>query len=203
MTYEVQLFLPKDIEKGRGLLMTKKKKCLIILLICLGCIGAAINVMLVAGLPWTIILIDTLLSEDPPLPDTTYLEFPFEIIYKINEETVTISDVYICEYDGIEWDLAQGKYRTWKGYVKSTGENAIFITEDDEREVYCLVGDASYYMNDKNKYQVQRPLKPRLYVVKKNGNPDAMLQSKILELYNIEILSWTFSDPLDPALINN
>ena len=59
-----------------------------------------------------------------------------------------------------------------------------------------MVGDASYYMNDK-KFQVQRPLKPRLYVVKKNGNPDAMLQSKILELYNIEIVSWTFSDPLE------
>lgn len=176
--------------------MTKKKKCLMILFICLGCIGATVSVMLVAGLPWTIIYLDALFSEDPPLPDTTYLEFPFEIIYKINEETVTISDVYICEYDGIEWD-ARGKYRRWKGYVKSTGESAIFITEDEDRKIYCSVGDASYYMNDKNKYQVQRPLKPRLYVVKKNGNPDAMLQSKILELYNIEIVSWTFSDPLE------
>ena len=175
--------------------MTKKKKCLIILLICLGCIGAAISVMLVAGLPWTIIYLDALLSEDPPLPDTTYWEFPFEIIYKINEETVTINDVYVCEYDGIEWD-ARGKYITWKGYIKSTGENAIFITEDDEREIYCLVGDVSYYMNE-NKYQSQSSLKPRLYSVKKNGNPDAMLKSKILDLYDIEIISWTFSDPLE------
>ena len=68
---------------------------------------------------WSSIFIGNLLSSNPPKPEITYAEFPFEIVYELEGETVTVNDVYVCEYDGIGMNEGVGKYREWKGYIKS------------------------------------------------------------------------------------
>ena len=38
-----------------------------------------------------------LLYPNPQKPEITFAEFPFEIVYEIDGETVTLKDTYVCE----------------------------------------------------------------------------------------------------------
>ena len=133
---------------------------------------------------------------DPPAPRETYGEFPFELTYRINDEIITVKDIYVCEYAGIAWSEANGKYREWSGYIKGTGESAILITEDADRKIFCFVGDAEFYMNDEI-FPEKRPLTPRLYNVKKKSGIGPLSQKEISEFYDVEIMSWKFSEPIE------
>ena len=93
------------------------------------------------ALSWTVIMGGTwLFAPTPNDPQITYGEFPFELVYEIDGETVTVSDVYVCEYMGIERSASGDKNRSWRGYVKSTGYRGVFLMEDDERKVFCNIG---------------------------------------------------------------
>ncbi len=83
-----------------------------------------------------------------PAPVITHGEFPFELTYKLNGELYTVKDTYICDYDGLGFNMGIGNYRKWSGYIKSTGETAVLITEDSDRQIFCSVGDTEFYMND-------------------------------------------------------
>ena len=147
--------------------------------------------------PWIFMGCMAILEPAPPAPQETYGEFPFELTYKINGEIITVKDIYVCEYAGVGWSEAGGKYRKWSGYIKGCGESAIFITEDSDRKIFCFVGDAEFYMNDEQ-YPEERPLTPRLYDVKKNVNVmNSLNQDEIVAIYNIEIVSWKFSKPIE------
>ncbi len=153
--------------------------------------------LLIIWSPWIFIGCMAILEPDPPTPEETYGEFPFELTYKINGEIITIKDIYVCEYAGVGWSEAGGKYRKWNGYVKGSGETSIFITEDSDRKIFCFVGDAEFYMNDEQ-YPEKRPLTPHLYSVKKNADiMNSLHQDEIAALYNIEIVSWKFSEPIE------
>ena len=54
-----------------------------------------------------------------PAPSITEGEFPFTVTYEYNGETKTVSDVYVCEYDGTSWALDGGAHRSWVGYFKN------------------------------------------------------------------------------------
>ncbi len=86
--------------------------------------------------------------KSPPVPEINYGEFPFTLTYEINGEQITVQDVYICELDYCGYDINIGPHRTWKKYVKSTGLENILITEDEERKIFCELGDDWYYMGD-------------------------------------------------------
>ena len=51
------------------------------------------------------------------MPEIRYGEFPFRLEYEINGERFVIEDTVICEFDGIGWNEAQGKFRKWKDYL--------------------------------------------------------------------------------------
>ena len=132
-------------------------------------------------------------------PKITYGEFPFEITYMINNETITVKDVYVCEYVGAFWDWNRGHFREWKGYVKNTNESSLLITEDADRKIYCFVGSAEFYMDDEE-YPEQKPLSPRVFDVEKNDNINAEIMffssEEIMQYYGIKIISWNFSEPI-------
>lgn len=132
----------------------------------------------------------------PPKPEIQTGEFPFELTYKLNGELYTVTDTYICNYDGIGFNEGYGKYRKWSGYIKDTGETAVLITEDADRQIFCFVGNAEFYMNDEM-YPEERPLTPRLYDVKKDPDADALSTYRIMVNYDIEIVSWSFSEPVE------
>ena len=57
--------------------------------------------------------------ERVPTPRVTHGEFPFELVYEINGEEVRVTDVYVCEFEGIGGNENIGKYREWGGHVKA------------------------------------------------------------------------------------
>lgn len=132
-------------------------------------------------------------------PKIKYCEFPFSLTYKIGGESTTVNHTYICEFTGIGWNAGRGFYKKWNGYVKETGLENVLILEDSERKVFCQVGDPQYYMGD-DKYlswENKSISPPHLYTVKKSKNYDYMSIDEIKQTYDIEILSWEFSKPIN------
>lgn len=132
-------------------------------------------------------------------PKIKYGEFPFSLTYKIDRETVTINNTYVCEFAGVGWDTGRGFYRKWDGYVKETGLENVLIAEDSERQIFCQVGDARYYMENSNDLHWSNDslAPPHLYAVKKSSNFDYMSVDQIKQTYGIEIISWQFSKPIE------
>ena len=135
-----------------------------------------------------------------PAPQVTRGEFPFEIVYEKNGERVTVRDVYVCEFEGIEWNENFGRYRRWKGYLKSTGENTLVLLEDNGATITCNVGSAAYYMNDPNGPDIDEitPTVQRVQRTSSGGVSAATLSAETLsEQYGIRLLSWSFSEPIE------
>ncbi len=132
-------------------------------------------------------------------PAIKYGEFPFSLIYKIDDKTITVNNTYICEFTGIGWDTGRGFYRKWNGYIKETRLENVLIFEDSERKLFCQMGDPLYYMSD-DKYlswENKALSPPHLYIVKKSDGIDLTSVDEIKQTYNIEIISWQFSEPIE------
>lgn len=137
-------------------------------------------------------------------PKIKYAEFPFSLTYKIDDNIITINNTYVCEFKGIGWDTGRGFYRKWTGYVKETGLENVLIVEDPERQIFCQVGDPRYYMEDPDDlpWSIKSLSPPHLYAVKKSNNFDYISVEQIKQIYNIEIVSWNFSQPIETRSSN-
>ena len=159
-------------------------------------------VFAIVALPWIMIAIGSIFAPNPPAPEITYGEFPFRLEYEINGERVVVEDTVVCEYGGVGWDEGQGKHRTWEGYLASSGEENVLVVTDGTRKIYCYVGSAEYYMGDE-KYPEKRPLIPRLYMDDPNLLiSEIAIQDEIIAGYNIELISWEFTDPITNSFIS-
>ncbi len=168
-------------------------------LLTLGIIGAVVLLLPVLALvfAWGSIGLGVLFSPSPAEPATTYAEFPFELVYEIDGEIHTVNDAYVCEYDGIGMNEGMGKYWKWKGHIKGTGKAGVYLTEDEDKIIYCNVGNPQYYMNDKH-YPTAEPIIPRLYDVSKHSlDSSDLTQLEITKRYNIQIISWEFAEPIE------
>ena len=179
----------KSIKETANKIMEKTPKIFIILLIIYACFCAFI--MLCA-------ILSRLLyprEPKPAIPEITYGEFPFELVYEIDGETVTVKDVYICEFNSF------GLNRRWEGHIQGSGDKYIELLKDGVFTLYCSVGDAEYYMNDEE-YTREEPLKPHVFLVESSifePRKPFRTQEEILEHYKIKIISWKFTDPIEDA----
>lgn len=131
-----------------------------------------------------------------PEPEIKTGEFPFKLTYELRGEVIVVEDVYVCEYLGVDWNFGQGYRRRWKGYVKSTGEDGVFLTEDSERKIYCSVGKAEYYMGDESDLP-DREYVPHFYHAKTDPSKiDLISEEEISEQYSVKLLEWEFSSPI-------
>ncbi len=125
-------------------------------------------------------------------------EFPFEIVYEIDGKIVTINDVYVCEFDGFDWNEGVGKHRKWKGYIKSSGEKELILLEDGDLKFAVNIGSPEYYMNDPNCSYSENT--PSIYYIKPNefgGTTSGVLNIEpLLEQYKLKLVNWEFSEPL-------
>lgn len=141
-----------------------------------------------------------LFTPNPPKPEVTYGEFPFEIVYEIDGEIVTVSDVYVCEYDGIGANEGTGKHRTWKGYFKSTGEETLVLLQDGNLTLACAVGSPEYYMSDPCRSEVVSYDPYIYYIISPNefgGTSSGVMDIEpLLEQYKIKLISWKLSEPI-------
>lgn len=143
--------------------------------------------------------LSSVFGKKPPEPEIKYGEFPFAITYKIGDDEHTVNDIYVCEFVKCGYGFDIGQYREWNGYIKGTGKEAVVLYEDEERTVYCSVGSAEYYMND-DMASIGQPIEPDFYSVLKNGNTgnsSFISVEEIKELYDIVLISWSFSEPIE------
>ena len=151
-----------------------------------------------AALPLILMLVVGLLfkiSDDSRPPEITRAEFPIELTYKKDGETITTNVTYVGEYTGS--DPRIGGY-SWKGYIKGTKEEGILIFSQDKIKVFCVLGVPDYYMGD-GEYDKEK-FKP--HIVKKektlfDTKVSVLSQSDLYEQYNIEIISWKIPDPIE------
>lgn len=142
-----------------------------------------------------------------PKPEITYGEFPFRLVYKLNGEEHVVEDTVVCKYKRSKFDFETGIHHVWKTTLASDSKrDAVLILKDGTKSIYCYVGEAEYYMGDKDGYYGATPFVPRVYETDliPRFEIEAFLmikmqtvsQEEILEKYNIEIISWEFSDPI-------
>ncbi len=133
-------------------------------------------------------------------PTIKEAEFPFEIVYEIDGETVTVSDVYVCEFDGFAWNENVGRYRQWKGYVKTTGKDHLVLLEDGDLKLACNLGSAAYYMGDPSMAGAEK-FTPEIYYVRtfESGGVSSGFTGvdSLLEQYKLKLISWKLSDPIE------
>ena len=136
--------------------------------------------------------------EKAPTPQITKGEFPFEITYEIDGETITVSDVYVCEFDGFDWNEGVGKHRKWKGCIKSSGAKELILHKDGDLKFAISVGSPEYYMSDPDCAYSENV--PSIYYIKPNefgGTTSGTLDIEpLLEQYKLKLISWNFSEPI-------
>lgn len=140
-----------------------------------------------------------LFTPNPPEPEITYGEFPFELIYEIDGEVVTIQDVYVCEYVGIGANEGSGKYRVWKEYIKSTMAENLILLEDGNLKLACSLGGAEYYMSDP--YIEKHEFTPYIYYIihpNEYGGTSSGVNDieSLLTQYKLKLISWKLSEPI-------
>lgn len=196
-----------DVRKNKragGYQMSEKSKSKIIsrvlkVIICV-IAGVLLFPFAIFLLMWGAVALGNLLSPAPAAPEVKYAEFPFEVVYEIDGETKIVNDVYVCEYDGIGMNEGVGKYRKWKGYVKSTGETSIILVEDGNLTLACSIGDPEYYMSDPNPPgfiytpYIYYIIDPNKYGGRSTGTSDI---SSLLIKYKINLIKYRLSPPIE------
>ena len=173
----------------------KKSKLIIII----ASIVAAIPIAIFSALsiPWLMIYGGIWLSPDPPKPQITKGEFPFELVYMLDSETITVNDTIVCEYDGIDMNEGVGKYIKWKFYIKSSNQENLIILEDKNKKIICGIGSPDYYMGNTENCDIDTVI-PNLVIYEDYGEITSShaLSQEEMESYKIKLISWNFSYPI-------
>jgi len=177
------------------------KKILLILLVLL---IIPVAVMGYFALPWIAIGVGLYRSPDPPMPEITYGEFPFRLVYELNGEIIVVEDVIICKFDGIGMDEGRGKHRKWTRRLASGNDRIILLEIDDTTSIrYTPGGEARYYMGDMEELEIlgldfdNRMSFAHIY----DPNDDSLRSTiiptdKLFEQYGIRLISWEPSPPI-------
>ena len=152
------------------------------------------------SITWLLIYGGIWLSPDPPKPQTTSAEFPFELIYTLDGKRITINDVYVCKYDGIDIDEGQGKHIEWESYIKSSNSENLVLLVDDKKQIICDIGSPEYYMGDPEYYETYQidDIVPNLILIEDYGDITSShdLSEEEMKNYKIELISWRLSKPI-------
>lgn len=126
-------------------------------------------------------------SAQEPKPQVTYGEFSWELTYTVNDKTINIKDVYVCEYSGYDESI---NLRRWNGYIKSSKEVGFLIFYDKGTKVFCKLGDPSYYMGEHQE-------EPHPVIVEEKGSGSGTItEEELLKNYGIELKTWKTASPI-------
>ena len=186
----------------------KKRRILLIIVLPIALVG------MLLVYPWAFIHLGILLSPSPPAPLNTYSEFPFRIVYEVDEERYTIEDVLVCEYIGRGVDDMRGKHLKWDvkvenkdllicGFMSSFPESGnewkygcaiklldrVDIGDGVIGGVYVDIGGAPYYLG----YYTLEGYNPGSGL----NNRQGLLSEDVLwEQYKIRIIKTEFFEPM-------
>ena len=135
-----------------------------------------------------------------PHPQIKTGEFNFSVTYEYAGEVNTISGVYVCEFEGIDWAIDTGFHREWTGYIKdnTTEDNIVLgVGEDGGIVELGLFFDPARFMGDYF-MESDEPFFPvisvRIYGEGLAFESDADL---IAETYGAKIISYEYDAPID------
>ena len=139
-------------------------------------------------------------------PGITHGEFPFRLVYEIDGETFEVEDTLICDFNGFGANAARtGKFRQWKSHLKS-GNTRITLLVVDGIEIFYTPGlpssrIAGVYMGDKDEYPgSNKSTFPDAWYTSdfenKNVNEYIISAEDMWQKYNLKILSWEPSSPI-------
>jgi len=126
------------------------------------------------------------------VPETSYAEFPFEIVYSVDGEVFENRGVVIstCSPD---FELERGAYCSVDEEFKESFDDDILLTKDDY-DVRIDCGNASYYLLDSKLDEDYAPGQYIYYVFKGQEHTFTLEEAK--EEFGIEIISTKFSEPI-------
>ncbi len=135
----------------------------------------------------------------PEVPAIEYYEFPFEVVYSIDDEVFEISDSIVYEYKGINMDDIV-KQLKWDTYLKDAGTEYIELLDAGNGYSVCLyAGSPEYYMMECfPPYGDHVPGEYLHYSYNHRGEHLTAEEAK--EKYGLEIISATFSEPIENEL---
>ena len=144
-----------------------------------------------------------------PKPEIKYAEFPFELTYELDGETITIKDSIVCEFDGFKVVGEAGKYRKWKSYLKSNGKERITLLDlrpkgekhelgYDMLELYFSYGEAKNYMESgKIHTSIDYCEIPFLYKTQEGITGGSSYKAdEAYEKYGLRIIDWNCAPPI-------
>ena len=138
---------------------------------------------------------------DVPRPEIKSGEFDFSVTYEYCGEIKTVSGVYVCEFDGIDWVLDGGYHRVWSGYVKdgTTEERIRLGVAENGGEVDLeLFFDPDRFMGDYYS-EDDEPFAP--YVSVKVVDDEGMYfendADRIFELYGARVIDYEYEEPIE------
>ena len=178
--------------------MIKNKIFIVIIII-------VVIILLCATLPWLVLWCGLYLSPNPSEPIIKYEEFPFELVYELNGDKKYISDVLVCEYEGIGISENVGKHRKWSSRFLSGNEYIELLNINDKMIVYYNPGDPRYYMGDYNGEFVSYFPNCRYVKYNDKGNlvEDGIINADEIYLkYSIKLLSWNIGSPVKNSFTN-
>ena len=136
-----------------------------------------------------------------PRPEVKEGEFNFTVTYEYNGEIKTVSGVYVCEYDGIDFALEGENHREWNGYIKDGNleENIVIaIAEDGGIVELNLHFEPGRFMGD-SYYENDEPFEPWITVriEDEEGLSFENDADLIAEVYGARIISYEYDDTIE------
>ncbi len=155
-------------------------------------------------LPWAGMFIEMVLMPNPQKPQITYGEFPFRLVYEIDNKTIVVEDTLICEYDGYAADTASGKYRTWKSHLRS-GNAHITLFKNENLEIFYTPDvnqhAAGVYMGDTEIYSSINGAFPnawQTYIFNERQSSAYIISADDMwEKYKLRLISWEIAPPIE------
>ena len=137
---------------------------------------------------------------DVPRPEIKTGEFNFSVIYEYGGETKTVTGVYVCEYEGIDWAIDSDFHRDWSGYIKDGKMDGIIKLGDaeDGGEVQLnLHFNPDHFMGDEF-IEGEDPFEAWISVVFVDGEGVRIEHDAdvVAELYGARIIDYEYDEPI-------
>ena len=134
-------------------------------------------------------------------PEIETGEFNFSVTYEFDGEVQTVSGVYVCEYNGVDWALDGGAHRDWSGYIKDADTDGVFhvgTTAEGGKVELQLGFYPEYFMNDPETGGKEIPV-PYLSVVIQDGEGMSILHEPedVEEYCGAKIIRYEFDEPVE------
>ncbi len=135
-------------------------------------------------------------------PEIQYAEFPFKLVYKINEDTLVVEDVLIGEFVRNKYNIGLGKAeRIWRARLGS-GKGHISLYLDNEKEIFYqptkdpnIIGT---FMGEDTVLSVERLMRyPITLYIREGKNERFTSIEELKNTYNIQLINWEIAPPIE------